>query len=66
MPLPSINLGGLHYAPGKSREHDLVYLDAVDRAALRALEALGVRVIVQDVPSTVPFDVPADWREESA
>ena len=66
VPLPSINLGGLHYAPGKTREHDLVYLDRADRAALATLADLGVRVVVQDVPSTVPFDVPADWLEESA
>ena len=60
----AINLGGLHYAPGKTRVHDAVYLDRADRAALAALNDLGVRVVVQDVPATRPFDAPADWREE--
>jgi len=62
----AINLGGLHYAPGKTRVHDAVYLDRADRAALAALADLGVRVVVQDVPATRPFDVPPDWREEPA
>ena len=62
----AVNLGGLHYAPGKSRVHDAIYLDHADRAALAALAGLGVRVVVQDVPATRPFDVPADWREEPA
>ena len=62
----AINLGGLHYAPGKTRVHDVVYLDRADRAALAALADLGVRVVVQDVPATRPFDAPADWREEPA
>jgi PTS system mannose-specific IIB component/fructoselysine and glucoselysine-specific PTS system IIB component len=62
----AINLGGLHYAPGKTRVHDVVYLDRADRAALAALADLGVRVVVQDVPATRPFDVPLDWREEPA
>jgi PTS system mannose-specific IIB component/fructoselysine and glucoselysine-specific PTS system IIB component len=62
----AINLGGLHYAPGKTRVHDVVYLDRADRAALAALADLGVRVVVQDVPATRPFDAPPDWQEEPA
>jgi mannose/fructose/N-acetylgalactosamine-specific phosphotransferase system component IIB len=59
--LPPVNLGGLHYAPGRDRVHDYVYLDAADRAALAGLAGLGVRVTVQDVPATRPFDAPAEW-----
>jgi mannose/fructose/N-acetylgalactosamine-specific phosphotransferase system component IIB len=62
----AVNLGGLHYAPGKTRVHDAVYLDHADRAALAALADLGVRVVVQDVPATRPFDAPQDWQEEPA
>ncbi len=62
----AVNLGGLHYAPGKTRAHDAVYLDHADRAALAALDGLGVRVVVQDVPATRPFDAPLAWREEPA
>jgi PTS system mannose-specific IIB component/fructoselysine and glucoselysine-specific PTS system IIB component len=61
-----INLGGLHYAAGKERVHDYVYLDATDRAALHALQALGVRVFVQDVPASRPFTAPAAWASKDA
>lgn len=48
----SFNLGGLHYAPGKSRVNDYVFLDEADRAAARTLLARGVALQVQDVPAT--------------
>ena len=46
-----LNLGGLHYAPGKTKVNEYVYLDDADRAAARALIARGVRLEVQDVPA---------------
>ncbi len=45
-------VGGLHYAPGKDKVHESVYLDAADRAAARALLARGVALPVQDVPAS--------------
>jgi mannose/fructose/N-acetylgalactosamine-specific phosphotransferase system component IIB len=59
--IEAINLGGLHYAPGKERMHDFVYLDAKDRAALAGLLELDVRLFVQDVPGSAPIDVPQEW-----
>lgn len=56
-----INLGGLHYAQGRERFHEFVYLDPADRANLRELRTLGVRLFVQDVPASTPFDVPSAW-----
>ena len=50
-PLEEVNVGGLHHAPGKDMVLPYVYLDARDRAALRALEALGVRLVAQDLPT---------------
>lgn len=46
------NLGGLHYAPGKDKVNEYIYLDADDRAAARALLARGVALEVQDVPAS--------------
>ena len=46
------NVGGLHYAPGKERVNDYVYLDAGDRADARALLAASVDLIVQDLPAS--------------
>jgi len=48
------NVGGLHYAPGKEKVNDYVYLDARDRDAAKALLASGARLVVQDVPASRP------------
>ena len=48
------NVGGLHYAPGKDKVNDYVYLDAADRADARALLLAGVGLVVQDVPASRP------------
>lgn len=48
------NVGGLHYAPGKDKLNEFVYLDDRDRAAARALLARGVALEAQDVPATRP------------
>lgn len=48
------NLGGLHYAPGKEKVNDYVYLDDQDRESAKALLAAGARLMVQDVPASRP------------
>ena len=48
------NVGGLHYAPGKEKVNDYVYLDAADRADARALLQAGVGLVVQDLPASRP------------
>jgi mannose/fructose/N-acetylgalactosamine-specific phosphotransferase system component IIB len=52
--IPSWNLGGLHYGPGKSKVNEYIYLDAEDRVRARALIARGVSLDVQDVPASRP------------
>ena len=49
--IPSFNLGGLHYAPGKSKVNEYIYLDDADLAAAGALLGLGIALEVQDVPA---------------
>lgn len=53
------NLGGLHYAPGKDKLNDYVYLGPADRDDARALLALGASLIVQDVPASAATPLPA-------
>jgi len=53
------NVGGLHYAPGKEKVNDYVYLDERDREAAKALLAGGARLIVQDVPASRPLPLGA-------
>lgn len=50
--IPAFNLGGLHYAPGKIKVNEYVYLDLDDRRAARALLDRGLRLEVQDVPAS--------------
>jgi mannose/fructose/N-acetylgalactosamine-specific phosphotransferase system component IIB len=50
--IPSVTLGGLHYAPGKNKVNEYVYLDADDRRKAAALLKMGVTIEVQDVPAT--------------
>ena len=50
--IASFNVGGIHYAPGKDKVNEYVYLDRADRDAARALIASGVALEVQDVPAS--------------
>jgi mannose/fructose/N-acetylgalactosamine-specific phosphotransferase system component IIB len=52
--IPVLTLGGLHYALGKHKISDYVYLDEADRRSARALLERGVRLEVQDVPASRP------------
>lgn len=49
-PLAELNLGGLHHAPGREAALPYVFLDGDDRARLRRLDAMGVRVAARDLP----------------
>jgi galactosamine PTS system EIIB component len=52
--VPAFTLGGLHYAPGKTKIAEYLYLDDADREDARALLGRGVKLEVQDVPATRP------------
>lgn len=61
----TLNLGGLHYAPGRTKVNEYVYLDAEDRARARRLLERGVALVVQDVPASRPVAL-ADLEPELA
>jgi len=50
-PIASLNLGGLHHAPGREAVLPYVFLDEADKDRLRRLRALGVRIAARDLPS---------------
>ncbi|HYM82017.1 MAG TPA: PTS sugar transporter subunit IIB [Candidatus Limnocylindria bacterium] len=52
--ITTLNLGGLHYMPGKVKVNEYVYLDDTDRGHARALLARGVALEVQDIPAARP------------
>lgn len=50
----TINLGGVHHAEGRVQRLRYVFLTAEEEITLRALEAHGLEITAQDVPSTRP------------
>jgi PTS system mannose-specific IIB component len=49
-----INIGGMHYVPGKRKLMDVLAVDDEDLAALKELAANGIKVNVQTVPTQRP------------
>jgi PTS system mannose-specific IIB component/fructoselysine and glucoselysine-specific PTS system IIB component len=47
----SVNLGGIHHRAGREQKLRYVFLSPDEEAQLRELEAAGVEVVAQDVPS---------------
>jgi PTS system mannose-specific IIB component/fructoselysine and glucoselysine-specific PTS system IIB component len=50
----SVNLGGIHYRAGRTEKLRYVFLTPEEERKLRDLEAVGVEVTAQDVPSAHP------------
>ena len=64
-PHAELNLGGLHQVAGREAVLPYLFLDDADRARLRLLRALGVRVAARDLPG-YPEHPLHEWLEESA
>lgn len=54
----TVNVGGVHHAPGRQGRMRYVFLSPAEEAGLRAIAAMGVDVTAQDVPSAraVPLE----------
>jgi PTS system mannose-specific IIB component/fructoselysine and glucoselysine-specific PTS system IIB component len=50
----NVNLGGIHHRAGRNEKLRYVYLTPDEETQLRDLEAAGVEVTAQDVPSSRP------------
>ncbi len=46
----TVNVGGIHHAPGREEVLTYVHLTEEHREAIRALEAAGARVVARDLP----------------
>lgn len=49
-----VNIGGMHYVPGKRKLMDVLAVDEDDLAALKELAAHGIKINVQTVPTQRP------------
>ncbi len=54
VPIAEVNVGGLYADQGRTRLLPYVWFGAEDERQLCELEALGVRVIAQDLPTAAP------------
>jgi mannose/fructose/N-acetylgalactosamine-specific phosphotransferase system component IIB len=52
-----VNIGGIHYAPGRNRVLRYVFLSDRERTELRELSEEGVRVSARDVPGARPVEL---------
>jgi mannose/fructose/N-acetylgalactosamine-specific phosphotransferase system component IIB len=50
-----LNIGGMHYVPGKRKLIDVLAVDDRDLEALREITSKGVKVTVQAVPNQKPL-----------
>ncbi len=50
----TVNLGGLHFAPGKRKIMDICAVDDADLEALKAILRRGVKIEIQTVPTEKP------------
>lgn len=50
VPLTEVNVGNMHYSPGKKQISTKVYADENDLEILRDIAAKGVKVFIQDTP----------------
>ena len=57
--IPAANVGGLHWREGARRFLDYIHFTPEDLAALRELDARGVRLTAQDLPGNPVVDLSA-------
>jgi mannose/fructose/N-acetylgalactosamine-specific phosphotransferase system component IIB len=55
--IPEANIGGIHYAEGKSELLPYVFVDDADVAAMKEIMASGTRLSAADVPQAQPQDL---------
>jgi len=52
-----LNIGGMHYVPGKRKLLDVLAVDDTDLDALKQIAARGIRVEIQTVPTQRPLSL---------
>jgi mannose/fructose/N-acetylgalactosamine-specific phosphotransferase system component IIB len=55
--IESVNVGGMHFSPGRREVLSYVYVNDEDIAAMRSIVERGVGLTAQDVPQTQPVDL---------
>jgi len=58
VPLPHLNLGNVHFSPGREHVTPTVYLDSGEIEALEQLGASGTEIEARAVPAEAPVSLP--------
>jgi PTS system mannose-specific IIB component len=55
---PALNIGGMHYVPGKRKLMDVLAVDDSDIESLKEIAAMGIKIDVRAVPTqrAMPLD----------
>jgi PTS system mannose-specific IIB component len=53
----TLNIGGMHYVPGKRKLLDVLAVDDIDLDALKQIAARSIRVEIQTVPTQRPLSL---------
>lgn len=55
---PALNIGGMHYIPGKRKLMDMLAVDDADIESLKEIAAMGIKIDVRAVPTqrALPLD----------
>ena len=53
----ALNIGGMHFVPGKRKLLDVLAVDDIDLDALKQIAARGIRVEIQTVPTQRPLSL---------
>jgi len=59
MDFTMLNIGGMHFVPGKRKLLDILAVDEVDLTALKEISSRGIQVFVQAVPTQRPLSLEA-------
>jgi PTS system galactosamine-specific IIB component len=57
VPIKAVNVGNMHFVPGKKAITKKVYVDDKDLAELKYLQAKGINVFIQDTPGDIKYNI---------
>jgi PTS system galactosamine-specific IIB component len=57
VPIKDVNVGNMHFSPGKKAITKKVYVDDQDLEELKYIQSKGVNVFIQDTPGDTKFSI---------
>jgi len=57
VPIDAVNVGGMHFKPGKNQIAPFIFVDGEDIEQFNVLHGMGVKLEGRDVPTRTPIDI---------